>query len=83
MKFLGFIYLAGGCSLSILVLRAAHGVWADFWEIAMYSAIPNVLTVLLAVLLFRKPTQDATMDRVFLIACYLVGIGAGAYFYFT
>lgn len=83
MKLLGFIYMAGGCSLAILFLRVVHGVWAEFWEIAMYSAIPNGLTALFAVLLFLKQNPDATMDRVFLVACYLIGICGGCYFYYT
>ena len=83
MKLLGLIYMMAGGSLSILALRVGHGVWADVWEIAMYSAIPNALTALFAFLFFSKTTPDATMHRVFLIACYLIGIGVGAYFYFT
>jgi hypothetical protein len=60
-----------------------HGQWADFAEIAMYTAIPNGLTALLAFLLFRKMAADVTGDRILLIACYLIGIAAGGYFYFT
>ena len=83
MKFLGFLYLAGGCSIAILILRGVHGNWADFWQIAMYSAIPNGFTVLMAILLFRQRGPEVTGDRIFLIACYLIGIAAGAYFYYT
>ena len=83
MKFLGFLYMAGGCSLSILMLRAFHGNWGDFWQIAMYSAIPNGFTALMAILLFRQRGSEATADRILLIACYLIGIAAGAYFYYT
>jgi hypothetical protein len=83
MKIMGFIYLSGGCSLAILVLRALHGNWKEFWEIALYTSIPNVLTAVAALVVFRKSTPDHSMDRVFLVACYLVGVGAGVYFYFT
>ncbi len=75
--------MVGGCSLAILCLRASHGIWADFWSIAMYSAIPNGLTLLLAALLFRKGRPDLTSHRVLLIACYLIGIAGGCYFYYT
>lgn len=83
MKFFGFIYMAAGCSLAILALRAVHGIWAEFGQIAMLTAIPNGLTALLAVLMSLNKHRDMTMDRVFLVACYLVGIGGGAYFFFT
>jgi hypothetical protein len=83
MKGLGFIYMAAGCSLAILALRAVHGIWAEFWEIAMLTAIPNGLTALLALAMYLNKYRDTTMDLVFLVACYLVGIGGGAYFFFT
>lgn len=83
MKILGFIYMAGGCTLAILILRVAHGIWADFWEIAMTSAIPNGLTALLGIVFFGKPTPENSMHRVLLVLCYLVGIVAGCYFFFT
>ncbi len=75
--------MAAGCSVAIFALRAAHGQWADFGQIAMLSFIPNALTVVLAFFLFRKTRADVTGDRILLIACYLIGIGAGTYFYFT
>ncbi len=83
MKFFGFIYMAAGCTLAILALRAVHGIWVEFWEIAMLTAIPNRLTALLAVMMYLNKYRDMTMDRVFLVSCYLVGIGGGTYFFFT
>ena len=83
MQFFGILYLAGGFSVAILALRGLHGNWVDFWQIAMYSAIPNGFTALMAILLFRQRGSEVTADRIFLIACYLVGIASGAYFYYT
>ncbi len=75
--------MVAGCSLAILFLRTLHRQWDDFGQIALMSAIPNVLTAALAFLLFRKKAVDATGQRILLIACYLIGIGGGVYFYFT
>ena len=83
MQFLGFLYLAGGFSIAILALRVLHENWADFWQLAMYSAIPSGFTVLMAILLFRQRGSEVTADRFFLIGCYLVGIASGAYIYYT
>ena len=83
MKLLGFLYMAAGAVLALLILRILHGQWNEFGQIALYAAIPNALTGLAAFALLRRPRADTRIDLFFLVACYVIGIGAGAYFYYT
>lgn len=83
MHFFGFLYMLGGCSIAILLLRGIHGLWNDFWQTALYSAIPNGFTFLMVILLFWQRGSEATGDRILLIACYLIGIAGGVYLYYT
>lgn len=83
MKVLGLVYLAAGGTLATLLLQMLQGRGTNVGEMAMMTAIPNVITALLAVLFFRKSAEDATMHRVLLVTGYLAGMGVGTYMYYT
>src|SRR5260370_215587 len=80
MKALGFLYMVAGTTIAILVLRAAHGQWDEFGLIALYTAIPNAFTGLIAYFIFRRRQPELDIDKVLLVGCYIIGIGGGAYF---
>ena len=81
MHALGFLYMVAGATIAILVLRAAHGQWDEFGLIALYTAISNAFTALIAYFIFRRRPPELDIDKVLLVACYIIGIGGGAYFY--
>jgi hypothetical protein len=83
IKALAVVYLGAGCVLAILVLRVMHGQWDEFREIATAAAAANGFTAVLAALLFRKSASKMIGHRILLVACYLLGIAGGIYFYFT
>ena len=83
MKLLGLLAIVAGLLLSLLVLRLVSGQFADWTALALFAAIANGITGMIAFALIRFRKEETTGYLIGLILGYLAGIGGGAYFHFT
>ena len=101
MNLFVLLYLAAGCLLPLCVMRFVNGNFEEWHIVVGWTAGLNLVTGLLAYLLFRpiqpkpildtegnstgqeEPLPDRFLDQLVLAVSYLIGIGAGVYFYNT
>jgi hypothetical protein len=83
MKLLAVPAILAGLLLSLLALRVLHSNWNDFGTIGLYTLGANAFTGLMAFAVFRGKKEGAGVAKGLLVAGYLVGIGIGAYFYYS